>query len=151
MKSLELCAISPSSVSMAADMFNKYGLFDEQMPACEDYDLWLRVTPFESAGLIKEKLITRHAGHEDQLSAAFQAMDRFRVYAILKLIDDSGEKLTAEQKKAAAECALRKISILKNGADKRGNPDFSELLEQAGNSLMAGCCTRKYYQSLLRI
>ncbi|HPS57432.1 MAG TPA: glycosyltransferase family 2 protein [Spirochaetota bacterium] len=151
LKSLELCTISPSSVSMTAGMFDTYGMFDEKMPACEDYDLWLRITPFESTGLINEKLITRYSGHEGQLSAEFQGMDRFRVYSILKLLDESGDKLTTGQRNAAAECALKKISILKNGSDKRGNSEFSALLKQVRESFMDGCCTRKYYQSLLQI
>jgi len=151
MKSLELCAISPSSVSIKADMFDRYGMFDEQMPVCEDYDLWLRITPFECTGLISEKLITRNSGHEGQLSAMYHGMDRFRVYSIMKLLDESGERLNAEQRDAARECALKKISILKKGSDKRGNTGFSGLLEQAATSLRDGCCTRKCYQSLLRI
>lgn len=150
-RSLELCAISPSSVSMASELFNEYGMFDEEMPACEDYDLWLRITPFENAGLINEKLITRYSGHNDQLSAVFQGMDRFRVYSILKLLDLCGDKLTDGQKHAAAECALKKILILKNGSDKRGNHKFSALLEQVKTAFMDGCCTRKYYQNLLQI
>jgi glycosyltransferase involved in cell wall biosynthesis len=42
-KSLELCLISPSSVVMHNSLFDKYGLFDETMRVCEDYDLWLRL------------------------------------------------------------------------------------------------------------
>lgn len=150
-RSLELCSISPSSVSMEISLFSTYGLFDEKMPACEDYDLWLRITPFENIGLMDEKLTTRYSGHGGQLSAAFQGMDRFRVYSILKLFDESGERLSPAQRNAAAECALRRIAILKNGAVKRGNSEFAAQLENTANSFINGCCTRKYYLSLLQI
>ncbi|MBU0650624.1 glycosyltransferase, partial [bacterium] len=42
--SLELCLISPSSVIIHKDIFDHIGLFDETLMACEDYDLWLRIT-----------------------------------------------------------------------------------------------------------
>lgn len=150
-RSLEICAISPSSVCMESGLFGTCGLFDEKMPACEDYDLWLRITPFESTGLIQEKLTTRYSGHQGQLSAVFYGMDRFRVYAILKLLDESGDKLDPGRREAAAGCALKKIAILKNGAEKKGNQVFAALLADVRDSLMDGCCSRKYYQSLLQI
>jgi len=145
---LEACVISPSSVVISRDIFESYGTFDECMPVCEDYDLWLRVTPFEEAGLVKEKLITRYSGHGDQLSAAYWGMDRFRVYSILKLLEESGDRLSLEQKNAAAECAMRKLSILENGAGKRSNANVSALAGKLIQLLRDGCCTRKDYQSL---
>ena len=42
-KCLDLCRISPSSVIIHKDIFNKVGLFNEKLPVCEDYDLWLRI------------------------------------------------------------------------------------------------------------
>ncbi len=39
---LPLCAISPSAVMIHRSVFDDVGLFDESLPACEDYDLWLR-------------------------------------------------------------------------------------------------------------
>lgn len=41
--SLKLCLVSPSAVVIRKDLFEEVGLFDETMPACEDYDLWLRI------------------------------------------------------------------------------------------------------------
>jgi glycosyltransferase involved in cell wall biosynthesis len=43
---LPLCAISPSSVIIHHSIFEDVGLFDETLPACEDYDLWLRICAF---------------------------------------------------------------------------------------------------------
>ncbi|MGB7490221.1 MAG: glycosyltransferase family A protein, partial [Thermoanaerobaculia bacterium] len=40
---LPLCAMSPSSILIHRSIFEVVGMFDEELPACEDYDLWLRI------------------------------------------------------------------------------------------------------------
>lgn len=40
---LYLCLVSPSAVVVHKSVFEKVGMFDECLPVCEDYDLWLRV------------------------------------------------------------------------------------------------------------
>ena len=40
---LPFCIISPSSVIINRKVFNEVGLFDEKLPSCEDYDMWLRI------------------------------------------------------------------------------------------------------------
>ena len=42
-RSLELCLVSPSAVMLKKAFFEDMGGFDESLPACEDYDLWLRI------------------------------------------------------------------------------------------------------------
>ncbi len=123
--SLGLCLISPSATALSRRCFDRYGPFDEDLPACEDYDLWLRVTAREWVGFIPEKLVVRHGGHEDQLSGRYQAMDRFRVYAIAKLLAGGGT-LTAEQRRHAAAIAQEKTRILTEGARKRNRTAFAE-------------------------
>jgi glycosyltransferase involved in cell wall biosynthesis len=126
--SLELCLISPSAAVMSRDCFERYGPFDEDLPACEDYDLWLRVTKDEFVGLIKEVHVVRHGGHLDQLSARYWGMDRFRVYSIMKLLARHGKTLQPEYLDRAVETALRKARILLQGAKKRKNTEFAEKL-----------------------
>jgi glycosyltransferase involved in cell wall biosynthesis len=41
---LPLCAMSPSSILINHSVFEDIGDFDTTLPACEDYDLWLRIT-----------------------------------------------------------------------------------------------------------
>jgi glycosyltransferase involved in cell wall biosynthesis len=149
--SLDLCLISPSSVVMEKSVFNDYGLFDEDLPACEDYDLWLRITAHEPVGLIEKQLITRYAGHDDQLSAAFWGMDRFRVYALIKLLTMQEDTLSAEQIKAVRNKALEKSRILLGGAQKRGNKTFMALLEKTITSLEDECYNCINYQSLVTV
>lgn len=149
--SLKLCMISPSSVVISREIIEKYGLFDEALPACEDYDLWLRITPFEYIGLIKEKLITRNAGHSDQLSSNYPLMDRFRIYSIIKLLINESDRLSNRQAEEARQTAIEKARILHAGSIKRGNNVNSSILESVISSLEHGSYTKKDCQSLLQL
>ncbi len=149
--SLELCLVSPSAVVMHKNLFDKYGNFDEDMQVCEDYDMWLRISAYEKIGLISDQLIIKHGGHEDQLSRKFQGMDRFRIYSILKLLESSGESMKIEYRNSAAENLLRKCSILKKGADKRGNDALIKILEQIEIDAGRNIYTCKIYKSLLQL
>ncbi|MFC1477568.1 glycosyltransferase family 2 protein, partial [candidate division KSB1 bacterium] len=95
-KSLEMCSVSPSAVMMRREFFDIIGPFDEHLPVCEDYDLWLRAAWRMPVPLIDEHLTIKYGGHEDQLSRKLWGMDRFRVYALRKLLH---EPLSNEQKK----------------------------------------------------
>lgn len=114
--SLNLCLISPSAVIIEKSAFEYYGLFDENLKACEDYDLWLRVSAFEEIGLLEEKLTVKYGGHSDQLSKAFPAMDRFRVYAIEKILK---QNIKEEYRLAAIKVLKEKCCVLINGYKKR--------------------------------
>ena len=118
--SLALCLVSPSAVMMKKDLFDKVGLFDEGLPACEDYDLWLRVGCRYSVYLVDEPLVIKHGGHADQLSRA-PGLDRFRVQALHKLLQSG--KLTPLQSTAAAAVLQKKCTIYAAGCRKRGRLD----------------------------
>ena len=51
--------------------------------------MWLRIASRYEIGLVDEKLITKYAGHDDQLSFKFWGMDRFRVIALEKLFENN--------------------------------------------------------------
>lgn len=138
-QSLELCAITPSSVLMKREVFERYGPFDESLPACEDYDLWLRIAAKEQVGLVEEALMTRFGGHEDQLSAKYPAMDRFRLVALAKILA-SGE-LSEPQERMAREVFEFKVHVLALGAAKRGR-DLSGLKEAWITADPLGLCRR---------
>jgi len=131
--SLELCLISPSSVILTRELFDQSGKFDEDLLACEDYDLWLRITQKNPVGLINSPLLTKTGGHADQLSSKFPAMDRFRIYSLLKLF--SSGKLSPEQETATLKILRKKIEILVNGAKKRGNR--SQELENVAREILS--------------
>lgn len=124
---LPLCAMSPSSILMHRDVFERVGLFDEALPACEDYDLWLRITALYEVAYLEQPFIRKYGGHEDQLSRAHWGMDRFRVIALDKLLNNALclQNLTQIQKDAAQTMLLKKLKILLKGALKHGNTDLA--------------------------
>jgi glycosyltransferase involved in cell wall biosynthesis len=117
-RSLELCLVSPSAVMLRRELFEQVGGFDESLPACEDYDLWLRIAATEPIHLLETPLVIKRGGHADQLSRRFWGMDRFRVAALGKLLDSG--VLSAEQRRMVEETLRTKCEILAQGARKRG-------------------------------
>ena len=130
-KCLPLCCISPSSVLLHRTLFNDYGFFDEKLPACEDYDMWLRLCAFEEVLFVEEALTIKYGGHADQLSRAFWGMDRFRVQALEKLINSG--KLSKTQRSQALEMLVKKIEILLLGAKKREKKEMIQNLDMKLN------------------
>jgi glycosyltransferase involved in cell wall biosynthesis len=128
--SLDLCLISPSSVVISAGLFHRYGPFDENLPVCEDYDLWLKVTLDEWVGLIHEELAVKYGGHPDQLSTGYWGMDRFRVYSILNLLKNRGTDMRTDEREQARAVARSKTRILLQGALKRKKFEFAGKLER---------------------
>lgn len=122
-KCLPLCVISPSSALIKKTIFDEIGLFDEDLPVCEDYDFWLRYCWRKPVLYIEEPLLVKYGGHADQLSRKYFGMDRFRLHALLKLM--SLQKLPKNQAEAVLSVFGEKINILVNGAKKHKN---SELL-----------------------
>ena len=110
---LSLCCISPSSALIEKNVFKDFGYFDENLPACEDYDFWLRFCAKEKVLFANDELLIKHGGHSDQLSQKFWGMDRFRVYSIEKLITKGG--LSYKYNSAALEVLLAKINVLIKG------------------------------------
>lgn len=113
-ENLSYCNIAPSSVLIHKKLFDNYGLFDEDLKVCEDYDLWLRISMSEKIGLLDEKLIRKYAGHEEQLSFKYWGMDRFRVFSLEKVF-----KIAKDEKKETIKKELfKKYSLLYKGAIK---------------------------------
>jgi GT2 family glycosyltransferase len=118
--SLALCLVSPSAVMMRRELFDRAGLFDETLPACEDYDLWLRVSSRYPVFLIKTPLIIKRGGHEDQLSKA-PGLDQYRIRSIIKLLEQGS--LSVDQETTARKILKKKCGIYAGGCQKRGRTD----------------------------
>ena len=118
-QSLLRCMISPSAVMIKRTTLAKYGGFDEDLPACEDYDLWLRITSREVIGYIDSPLVTKYGGHADQLSKTTTALDQYRIHAIKKLIDHGN--LRPAHRTSAINVLRNKLEIYLKGAIRRGN------------------------------
>lgn len=121
---LPRCVISPSAVLVHRSLMDEVGTFDERLPVCEDYDLWLRICARHPVLYVADPLIIKYGGHADQLSRRFWGMDRFRVQALEKIIRAGG--LSHADQVAAIEMLLEKIAIVLQGARKRGNQALIE-------------------------
>jgi glycosyltransferase involved in cell wall biosynthesis len=123
-KCLPLCIISPSSVLMKRNIFDGLGLFDESMPVCEDYDMWLRVAARYPILFIEKQLIVKRGGHEDQLSKRYPGMDRFRIESIVRIL---GSGVLSEPMRSAAISELaKKCDVYIKGAMKRGKVEEAQ-------------------------
>jgi len=118
-KCLPLCVISPSSIIIHKDIFNDVGLFDEELPVCEDYDMWLRICSKYSVLFLDQKLINKYGGHDDQLSKKYWGMDRFRLIALEKMIDNPN--LKSIDRMATINMAIDKARILQKGYIKHNH------------------------------
>lgn len=127
-KCLPLCAMSPSSVLLHKGIFSEHGLFDESLPACEDYDLWLRICAHEPVLYIDDFLLKKFGGHEDQLSRKYWGMDRFRMAALAKAI--RSETLSREQLELTRQQLAEKLKIYLQGARKRERFEHAEETEK---------------------
>jgi len=130
--SLQLCLVSPSAVMLRRGLFDQVGFFDERLPACEDYDLWLRVSCRFPVELIETPLIVKRGGHADQLSRAW-GLDRHRIESIANLI--SGGVLTAAQRRAAESVLKEKCRVYAGGCRKRGRMAEADRYEQLARDI----------------
>ena len=121
---LPLCVVSPSSVLLRAELLKEVGGFDESMPVCEDYDLWLRLARQVPFHFIEDKLLVKRGGHADQLSRKYWGMDRWRVDALEKLLIEN--KLNEEQKDWVVAMLIEKCRVLVIGFAKRGKNQDAE-------------------------
>ncbi|MFZ5766339.1 MAG: glycosyltransferase family 2 protein [Thermodesulfobacteriota bacterium] len=119
---LALCVVGMSTVMVRREFFEVVGLFDEELPCCEDYDLWLRAAirlPFLK---IDEPLTIKQGGRPDQVSAHYRlGMDRFRIRSLVKLLANA--PLSREQRALAGRELARKCRIYGNGCIKHGRPE----------------------------
>ena len=118
---LPLCVISPSAAVIEKGLLEEAGGFNEGLPACEDYDLWLRVCSRYPVLYVDRPLLCKYGGHDDQLSRKHWGMDRFRVRALRDLLVEG--RLSESDRQAALASLREKCRILVNGARKRGNAE----------------------------
>ena len=116
--SLKLCVVSPSAVVVKRSLLQEVGVFDEDFPVCEDYDLWLRISWKYPIWLIPEPLVIKEGGDFDQLSRSVEGMDRYRIKAIARLIESGC--LSKRQTQAALKELHFKCRVYGNGCLRRG-------------------------------
>ena len=149
--SLALCLVSPSAVVIERTLFERMGGFDERLAACEDYDLWLRIALAHRVGLLRRALVVKYGGHGDQLSARHWGMDRFRVYAIMKLLRERAADMDAERLRAAREAVRSRCAVLLSGARRRGNPELADLAGSVLKVIEDGDYSNTAFEALAEI
>jgi glycosyltransferase involved in cell wall biosynthesis len=123
-QSLKLCLVSPSAVMLRRRLLDEVGMFDESLPACEDYDLWLRIGCRHPIHLIKEQLLIKEGGSPDQLSATVEGLDQYRIRAMMKLIRSgtlNDHQLNAVFEELTLKCGIYGRGCIKRGRVEEGN------------------------------
>lgn len=121
--SLKRCLVSPSAVMLRRSLLNEVGLFDESLPACEDYDLWLRISCRHPVHLIREPLLIKEGGSPDQLSATVKGLDQYRIKALMKLVRSGilkKEQITPTLRELSTKCRIYGKGCIKRGKIEEG-------------------------------
>jgi glycosyltransferase involved in cell wall biosynthesis len=113
---LPLCLLSLSSALFRSELFEEIGKFDEELPACEDYDLGIRIAAKYPIHFLPRPLIIKRGGHADQLSRKYWGMDRFRIKALEKALQLD---LTPHQERLVRQELVKKYQVLAGGFEKR--------------------------------
>jgi hypothetical protein len=103
---------------MRRGLFEQVGTFDPHFPVCEDYDLWLRVASCVPVFFIPHLLIVKRGGHPGQLSQGSWGNDRYRVMALVKILERG--VLNPQLQELTIQELRRKCQVLINGYRKRG-------------------------------
>ena len=127
-KCLDICRISPSSVLFRKNILDHVGWFDDQLPVCEDYDLWLRITAEYRILFIDEPLIIKYGGHDDQLSHSVEAIESFRIKSLENLLERS--ELSIDNRILAIQMIIKKYNIYLNGLVKRKKQGEADQIEE---------------------
>jgi len=125
---LDICRISPSSVLLKNSILKHTGLFDEKLPVCEDYDLWLRITAHNPVIFLDEPLINKYGGHKDQLSRVPAGIEQYRIQSLEKILKTVN--LTQAQSNKTRKMLLRKMNIYLNGLNRRGRSVLAKEIEK---------------------
>jgi len=71
---LQRCFVGNQSTLTKKECFDRVGVFDEKLPGCEDWDLWIRVSKYYDFRFIDEPLVTANyspgASHYSQSAHA---------------------------------------------------------------------------------
>jgi glycosyltransferase involved in cell wall biosynthesis len=134
---LPLCIVSPSAVMIERSVFTSAGLFDETFLACEDYDLWLRISARYPVFLLDTPLIIKRGGHNDQQSKIIPHLDQYRIRALCKILESN--LLQPDQHRQALAELKKKCRIYGSGCLKRGRKDEGEQILKLPENYLTGC------------
>ncbi len=117
---LPLCMIGPSTVVIRREVFDEAGGFDESFPACEDYDLWLKITSRRPVVLCDEELIVKYGGH-NQLSTQMPVLDSWRIKALCGSLEDLRTRADVRPDQAAQSDSVAQTTRISRDSRTSGN------------------------------
>ena len=126
-EAVKLCLVSPSSVMFSRYFLQQVGFFCEDLPACEDYELWLRASLFFPIGFMPQTLVVKYGGHRDQLSGKIIGLDLYRIYALIRVLKWAK---TEEQKNILRTALQEKVRIYFWGCMKNGNFEEAQRIQE---------------------
>ncbi len=132
-RALELCIISPSAVLLRKEVFHEVGMWDENFHFAEDYDLWLRILSKYPAGYLSEPLVIKHGGHPDQQSRKFIGGDKYRIFALVKIL--YSKTLNQKQTELVINSLIKKSVIYGKGCIKHGKTKEGEIFLEAAEKI----------------
>ena len=115
---LAACIVAASSVLVHKSVFDKVGLFDENLPACEDYELWLRIALHYPFLYLPHPCILKQLGRWPSLSQQY-GLDQHRIQALSGLLNC---QLTDQQARATRKTIVQKCRIYAEGCAKHQKP-----------------------------
>ena len=124
-KCLPICAVGMSTIMAKREIFDEVGFFNEGLPCCEDYDLWLKVSAKFPFLLVDKPLTLKDGGRADQVSTIHaRGMDKFRIQGIKRLLGEGC--LSREQRNLALQelekkCRIYGQGCIKHGREEEGN------------------------------
>lgn len=132
-RSLHTCLISPSTVAIKRDLITQLGMFNESLPSCEDYDLWIKVMLSHSPYFISDYLINKYHGHELQLSVMDPLMEYFRVISLFNILEN--KKFHLYDLTLLKLVLIKKIPKIKKGLMKYEQLDKLKIIEEKEKAL----------------
>lgn len=124
-QNLSLCAAGMSTIMVRKELFDYYGLFDENFLCCEDYEFWLRIGAKENFLLIDRPLTVKHGGRDDQVSSIYRmGMDTYRIAALEKNIQS--KEFSHRKRSCMVQECIRRCTIYANGCGKHGQTEDEE-------------------------
>ncbi len=118
----ELCA---SAMLVRQQCLEVHCGFDENLPACEDYDLWIRIAAHVPIYQVPDAIV-RHMKKCPQPPS--WSLNRYRVYALEKAYQ-SGH-LNARQRHRVADELVTRCDILVEGFRKRNNMERANFYDR---------------------
>lgn len=111
---LDICRVSPSSLMVKRDVFDKVGLFDETLRVCEDYEWTLRASLFYEFDYLEEKLLVKRAVTDNSLSNSIKHIESLRLNILKNFKQVYGHNLSANNLLALEAELTRKELIVKS-------------------------------------